>query len=105
MMDDILIRGGQVIDGTGAPARVAGVPGRAGRTVATEADRTESAGRVIDAQGSVVAPGFIDMHTRPDVTRPLNPRAEATIRQGVTTGVVGTCGFSVAPALPGKVAA
>ena len=100
-MDDILIRGGQVIDGNGAPARVADVAIRAGRIVAIEADRAESAGRVIDAHGSVVAPGFIDIHTHSDFTLPLNPRAEAKIRQGVTTEVVGNCGFSVAPALPG----
>jgi len=102
-MDDILIRGGQVIDGTGAPARAADVAIRAGRIVAIEADRADSADRVIDAHGSVVAPGFIDIHTHSDFTLPLNPRAEAKIRQGVTTEVVGNCGFSVAPALPGKV--
>jgi len=90
-MDDILIRGGQVIDGTGAPARVADVAIRAGRIVAIEADRADSAERVID------------IHTHSDFTLPLNPRAEAKIRQGVTTEVVGNCGFSVAPALPGKV--
>src|SRR5687767_998357 len=56
-MDDILIRGGQVIDGTGAPARVADVAIRGGRIVAIEADRADSAGRVIDAHGCVVAPG------------------------------------------------
>src|SRR4030095_14249086 len=103
VMDDILIRGGQVIDGTGAPARVADVAIRAGRIVAIEADRADSAGRVIDAHGSVVAPGFIDIPTHSDFTLPLNPKAEAKIRQGVTTEVVGNCGFSVAPALPGKV--
>ena len=81
-MDDILIRGGQVIDGTGAPARVADVAIRAGRIVAIEADRAESAERVIDAHGSVVAPGFIDIHTHSDFTLPLNPRAAAKIRQG-----------------------
>ena len=102
-MDDILIRGGQVIDGTGAPARTADVAIRAGRIVAIEADRADSAERVIDAHGSVVAPGFIDIHTHSDFTLPLNPKAEGKIRQGVTTEVVGNCGFSVAPALPGKV--
>ena len=102
-MDDILIRGGQVIDGTGAPARAADVAIRAGRIVAIEANRADSADRVIDAHGSVVAPGFIDIHTHSDFTLPLNPRAEGKIRQGVTTEVVGNCGFSVAPALPGKV--
>ena len=80
-MDDILIRGGQVIDGTGAPARAADVAIRAGRIVAIEADRADSAGRVIDAHGCVVAPGFIDIHTHSDFTLPLNPRAEAKIRQ------------------------
>src|SRR4030095_7995808 len=103
VMDDILIRGGQVIDGTGAPARVADVAIRAGRIVAIEADRADSAGSFVDAHGSVVAPGFIDIHTHSDFPLPLNPKAEAKIRQGVTTEVVGNCGFSVAPALPGKV--
>ena len=104
-MDDILIRGGQVIDGTGAPAREADVAIRAGRIAAIEAKRTERADRVIDAHGCVVAPGFIDIHTHSDFTLPLNPKAECKIRQGVTTEVVGNCGFSVAPALPGKVEA
>jgi len=102
-MDDILIRGGQVIDGTGAPGRAADVAIRAGRIAAIEANRTESADRVIDGHGCVVAPGFIDIHTHSDFTLPLNRKAECKIRQGVTTEVVGNCGFSVAPALPGKV--
>ena len=59
--------------------------------------------RVIEATGLVAAPGFIDIHTHSDFTLPLNPRAEGKIRQGVTTEVVGNCGFSVAPALPGRV--
>ena len=102
-MDDILIRGGQVIDGTGAPARAADVAIRAGRIVAIEADRADSADRVIDAHGCVMAPGFIDIHIHSDFTLPLNPRAEGKIRQGVTTELVGNCGFPVAPAPPGKV--
>ena len=63
--------------------------------------RSVAAHRVIDARGQVVAPGFIDIHTHSDFTLPLNPRAESKIRQGVTLEVVGNCGFSVAPALPG----
>ena len=51
----------------------------------------------------MLAPGFIDIHTHSDFTLPLNPLAEAKIRQGVTTEVVGNCGFSVAPPLLGKV--
>lgn len=102
-MDDILIKGGTVIDGTGAPERIADVAIRDGRIAAIEENRTDSAARVIEAQGRIVAPGFIDIHTHSDFTLPLNPKAEAKIRQGVTTEVVGNCGFSVAPALPDKV--
>ena len=102
-MDDILIRGGEVVDGTGAPARKADVAIRDGRIQAVEEGYAGSAERVIDADGLTVAPGFIDIHTHSDFTLPLNPKAECKIRQGVTTEVVGNCGFSVAPALPGKV--
>src|ERR671935_211207 len=99
-MDDLLIRGGEVIDGTGAPAREADVSVSAGRIVAVEAASSRPARRVIDARGQVVAPGFIDIHTHSDFTLPLNPRAESKIRQGVTLEVVGNCGFSVTPARP-----
>ena len=102
-MDDILIRGGQVIDGSGAPARQADVAIAGGR-ISAIADRCAGrARREIDATGQVVAPGFIDIHTHSDFTLPLNPRAESKIRQGVTTEVLGNCGFSAAPALPGRV--
>ena len=102
-MDDILIRGGEVVDGTGAPARAADVAIRDGRIAAIERHYSGSAETVIDAEGRIVAPGFIDIHTHSDFTLPLNPKAECKIRQGVTTEVVGNCGFSVAPALPGRV--
>ena len=102
-MDDILIKGGEVVDGTGGAARRSDVAIRNGRIVALEENRTDSAERIIDAEGKIVAPGFIDIHTHSDFTLPLNPKAEGKIRQGVTTEVVGNCGFSVAPALPAKV--
>ena len=101
-MDDLLIRGGHVIDGTGAPGRDADVSIHDGRVVALEPRTSRPAYRVIDARGQVVAPGFIDIHTHSDFTLPLNPRAESKIRQGVTLEVVGNCGFSAAPALPGR---
>ena len=101
-MEDLLIRGGYVVDGSGAAGREADVALRGGRISAIEPRSTRSARRVIDARGLVVAPGFIDIHTHSDFTLPLNPRAESKIRQGVTTEVVGNCGFSVAPALPGR---
>src|SRR5215468_5033156 len=102
-MDDLLIRGGRLIDGTGAPARDADVSVSAGRIAAVDPGSARSAHRVIDARGQIVAPGFIDIHTHSDFTLPLNPRAESKIRQGVTTEVLGNCGFSAAPALPGRV--
>jgi N-acyl-D-amino-acid deacylase len=101
-MDELLIRGGHLIDGTGAPGREADVSIHAGRVVAVERRSTRPAHRVIDARGQVVAPGLIDIHTHSDFTLPLNPRAESKIRQGVTLEVVGNCGFSAAPALPGR---
>ena len=102
-MDDLVIRGGEVIDGSGAPGRVADVAVTNGRIVAIDSGQTRQAHRIIDATGQVVAPGFIDIHTHSDFTLPLNPRAESKIRQGVTTEVLGNCGFSAAPALPGRV--
>lgn len=103
-MDDLLIRGGQVMDGGGGPGREADVAVSGGRIVAVEPRSGRPARRVIDARGLVVAPGFIDIHTHSDFTLPLNPRAESKIRQGVTLEVLGNCGFSVAPALPGQAA-
>src|SRR5213594_3093056 len=103
-MDDLLIRGGHVLDGTGGPGRDADVAVSDGRIVAIEPRSSRPARRVIAAQGQVVAPGFIDIHTHSDFTLPLNPRAESKVRQGVTTEVVGNCGFSVAPTLPGRAA-
>ncbi len=101
-MDDLLIRGGHVLDGTGGPGRDADVAVRDGRIAAIEPRSSRPARRIVSAQGQVVAPGFIDIHTHSDFTLPLNPRAESKVRQGVTTEVVGNCGFSVAPALPGR---
>ncbi|MGH8056872.1 MAG: N-acyl-D-amino-acid deacylase family protein [Candidatus Entotheonellia bacterium] len=103
-MDDIVIRGGQIIDGSGAPGYQADVGVSEGGITAIEPGYAGQARRVIDATGQVVAPGFIDIHTHSDFTLPLNPRAESKIRQGVTTEVLGNCGFSVAPALPGRAA-
>lgn len=103
-MDDLLIRGAQIIDGSGAPGFTGDVAVRDGRIRAVATEPGTQARRVLDGSGLVLAPGFIDIHTHSDFTLPLNPQAEGKIRQGVTTEVVGNCGFSVAPALPGKAA-
>jgi N-acyl-D-amino-acid deacylase len=99
---DILIRGGEVIDGSGAPAVAADIAIADGRIAAVEPKIETDAARVIDARGLVVAPGFIDIKTHSDWTLPINPKAESKIRQGVTTEVIGHCGYSCAPVLPGK---
>ncbi|MGH7090373.1 MAG: hypothetical protein ACREFQ_15865, partial [Stellaceae bacterium] len=99
---DLRVRGGMVIDGTGAPPFRADVAVAGDRILAIGHAAEIEAARTIDAEGFVVAPGFIDNKTHSDFTLPLNPLAESKIRQGVTTEVIGHCGFSVAPALPGK---
>ena len=59
-------------------------------------------GQIIDAGGLAVTPGFIDIKTHSDFVLPINPKAESKVRQGVTTEIIGHCGFSIAPVLPGK---
>ena len=90
---DLLIAGGQVVDGTGAPARRADVAIRAGRIVEIGTLVKLYARDVIDATGLVVAPGFIDVHTHADDLIE-QPRAENFVRMGVTTIVAGNCGSS-----------
>lgn len=99
---DWLIRGGTVIDGTGAPGRRADVALTGDRITTVAPDLpADQATRVVDATGWMVAPGFIDMHAHSDFALLAYPSAEAKIRQGVTTEVTGMCGFSPAPAPPG----
>lgn len=99
---DILIRGGTVIDGSGRPGERADVAIEAGRVARIGPDLPAEAGRIVDAGGLTVAPGFIDIKTHSDFVLPINPKAESKVRQGVTTEIIGHCGFSVAPVLPGK---
>jgi N-acyl-D-amino-acid deacylase len=102
MTFDLILRGGALYDGTGRPAE----PGDlaiVGDRIAAVGDVSGGARREIDVTGLAVAPGFIDIKTHSDFTLPINPRAESKVHQGVTTEVIGHCGFSVAPVLPGKV--
>jgi N-acyl-D-amino-acid deacylase len=100
---DILIRGGLLVDGSGTAPRHGDVAIADGRIAAIGTDLPQDSAKVIDARGLAVAPGFIDIKTHSDFTLPINPKAESKVRQGVTTEIIGHCGFSVAPALPGKV--
>src|SRR5437870_13018619 len=99
---DILIRGGMVIDGSGLPGEAADVAIEAGRIAAIGPALAGSAVRTVDAGGLAVTPGFIDIKTHSDFVLPINPKAESKVRQGVTTEIIGHCGYSVAPCLPGK---
>src|ERR671925_412801 len=98
----LLIRGGTVIDGGGGPSRRADVAIDGARIVVIAPELPGEAARTIDATGHVVAPGFIDAHSHSDLFYFACPSAESKIRQGVTTEVVGMCGFTQGPLQPGK---
>src|SRR5512141_2240818 len=99
MQRPIALTGGTVIDGTGGPARRA--------DVLLDGDRIAAVGRralpadadVVDATGMIVAPGFIDIHSHSDYTLLADPRAVSAIAQGVTTEIVGNCGYGCAPVI------
>ncbi|MEJ0068879.1 MAG: hypothetical protein WDO24_09320 [Pseudomonadota bacterium] len=98
-----MIRGGRLFDGDGGAGRIGDLAIADGRIVALDA-APATADRTIDADGLAVAPGFIDIKTHSDFTLPINRTADSKLRQGVTTEIIGHCGFSVAPVLPGKLA-
>jgi N-acyl-D-amino-acid deacylase len=93
---DLVIRGGLVVDGTGAPAFPADVA-VAGDRIAAVGEAHQGAVRAIDASGLVVAPGFIDVHTHDDLAVLRTPSVDFKVRQGVTTDIVGNCGMGAAP--------
>jgi len=99
---DLVIAGGTLVDGTGAP----GAPGAVGihgdrlrvlRDPSAVTSAVAAAGRVIDARGKVVSPGFIDLHSHSGLTILAEPLHEPKVRQGVTTEVIGVDGNAYAP--------
>jgi len=101
MTETLLIRDAEVLDGTGAPARRADVLVFGGVIEAIEEPgHLPPEGRtVIDAGGMALAPGFIDVHSHADNAPFLDEDDTSKIMQGVTSEVVGNCGFSLAPRL------
>ena len=95
MLNDLLIKGGTLIDGTGAPARRADVGIAGGKIVAPA-----SAKKTIEAEGLVVAPGFIDPHTHYDAQICWDGATTPSSWHGVTTVVMGNCGVGIAPCRP-----
>jgi N-acyl-D-amino-acid deacylase len=96
-MADLIIRGGSVYDGSGQPPFRADIAVEAGRITRVGDCSGLRAERVIDARDLGVAPGFFDMHSHADLTLPGFPAASNSIQQGVTTEVIGNCGFTPAP--------
>lgn len=96
-MFDVIIRKGRIVDGAGNPWFLADVGVKDGRILKIGNLRSGDAERIIDAEGCIVSPGFIDMHSHSDFSPLINHYMESKVRQGVTTEVIGNCGFSAAP--------
>src|SRR5690606_19899783 len=97
---DLVIRNGTLVDGTGAPARRADVA-VAGDTVVAVGAVDEPGRRELDADGRLVTPGFVDVHTHLDAQLAWDPIASSSCWHGVTSIVVGNCGVTFAPVRPG----
>ena len=100
-MFDVSIRGGLIVDGSGSKPFRADIGIKDGKIAKIGAIGPQIAKTTIDADGLVISPGFIDMHSHSDFVLPAKPWAEGKLMQGITTEVVGNCGMSAAPINPG----
>jgi N-acyl-D-aspartate/D-glutamate deacylase len=96
---DLVIDNARIIDGLGAPALVGGVAVTAGR-IAAVGRNLGTARQTVDAQGLALAPGIVDIHTHYDAQLTWDPFATPSTALGVTTVVIGNCGFTIAPCRP-----
>jgi N-acyl-D-amino-acid deacylase len=99
-MYDLIIRGGTVVDGTGGPSRTADVAVKDGLIVEV-GHLNDQATRVVDADGALVLPGWVDGHTHYDGQVTWDERIEGSATNGVTTVVMGNCGVGFAPVMAG----
>jgi N-acyl-D-amino-acid deacylase len=96
-MLETIIRKGTVLDGSGRPPLRADVAIEDGK-VSIVGDLSEAtAKQVLDAEGLFICPGFIDMHSHSDLSLPSHKRGDSSLSQGITTEVIGSCGWSMAP--------
>lgn len=102
MAHELVITGGTVVDGTGAPARRADVAIDGDRITAVGDVDAGGAGRVIDAEGRLVTPGFVDLHSHLDAQVGWDPLMSSSCWHGVTSVVMGNCGMTFAPVRPGQ---
>ena len=100
MIHDLVIRNGQVIDGTGAPAIQADIAVSNGKIIAIEAGIKATAKQEIDATGMIVTPGFVDVHTHYDGQATWDSHLNPSSSLGTTTVVMGNCGVGFAPCRP-----
>ena len=98
-MLDLVILGGRVADGSGDQLYTADVGVAGDKIVQVGELDDDDAHSSIDANGLILAPGFVDVHTHSDITILVDPRAESAVRQGVTTQVFPNCGMGLAPAV------
>lgn len=101
-MFDVLLRGGTVVDGTGAPGYVADVAVSGDKIAVIGGLDAASAKVVVDVSGLTVSPGFIDLHTHSDASFLVDPLADSKLRQGVTLELAGNCGASFCAPLLGQ---
>ena len=100
-MGDLLVRGGTIIDGTGAPARRGDVRVRNGKITEVGENLRPEGEQELDAGGAIVAPGFIDIHTHYDGSMWWDQTMDPSPQHGVTTVLTGNCAVSLAPVAPG----
>src|ERR1700716_4143321 len=97
---DIIIKGGTIVDGTRTPRYVSDIAIKDGKIAKIGGLVRSTADRVLDAQGFIVAPGFVDLHTHYDAQIQWDPYCSVSGWHGVTSLVLGNCGFGFAPCKP-----